>query len=151
MTAPGAMTHGARLRHAVAGFYSAKDAAIAMPASWSVHTPPDVEAAAAAPLHPSQARASRSIRMAIHDSAEVRVFEDKIHAGHSTLTLGMLPMAPERQRLIDAWNDPGPIKEAGLLLTWPRPEPLHHVHSSQLVNSHSTLPDAVWSTCPPSP
>ena len=46
------------------------------------------------------------------DSAEVQLFEDKTHAGHSTLTLGVLPMEPERQRLVDAGLNPGPIEEA---------------------------------------
>jgi len=46
------------------------------------------------------------------DSAEVQLFEERIHAGHSTLTLGVLPMEPERQRLVDAGLNPGPIEEA---------------------------------------
>jgi hypothetical protein len=46
------------------------------------------------------------------DSAEVQLYEDKAHAGHSTLTLGVLPMEPERQRLVDAGLNPGPIEEA---------------------------------------
>ena len=46
------------------------------------------------------------------DSAEVQLFEDKTHAGHSTLTLGVLPIEPERQRLVDAGLNPGPIEEA---------------------------------------
>jgi hypothetical protein len=36
------------------------------------------------------------------DSAEVQVYEQKEHAGHSTLTLGVLPLEPERKRLQDA-------------------------------------------------
>ena len=46
------------------------------------------------------------------DSAEVQLFEDKTHAGHSTLTLGVLPIEPERKRLVDAGLNPGPIEEA---------------------------------------
>lgn len=46
------------------------------------------------------------------ESAEVQLFEDKTHAGHSTLTLGVLPLEPERQRLVEAGLDPGPIEEA---------------------------------------
>ena len=46
------------------------------------------------------------------DSAEVQLFEDKDKAGTSTLTLGVLPLAPERQRLVDAGLEPGPIEEA---------------------------------------
>ena len=46
------------------------------------------------------------------DSAEVQLFEDKTHAGHSTLTLGVLPIEPERQRLVEAGLNPGPIEEA---------------------------------------
>ena len=46
------------------------------------------------------------------DSAEVQLFEDKEKAGTSTLTLGVLPLAPERQRLVDAGLEPGPIEEA---------------------------------------
>lgn len=45
------------------------------------------------------------------DSAEVQLVEEKEHAGHSTLTLGVLPLEPERQRLIEAGLDPGPIEE----------------------------------------
>jgi hypothetical protein len=45
------------------------------------------------------------------DSAEVQVFEDKKHAGASTLTLGVLPMEPERERLLNAGLSPGPIEE----------------------------------------
>jgi hypothetical protein len=36
------------------------------------------------------------------DSAEVQLFEDKDKAGTSTLTLGVLPLEPERKRLTDA-------------------------------------------------
>lgn len=46
------------------------------------------------------------------DSAEVQLFEDKEKAGTSTLTLGVLPLAPERQRLAEAGLEPGPIEEA---------------------------------------
>lgn len=46
------------------------------------------------------------------DSAEVQLFEDTTHAGHSTLTPGVLPIEPERQRLVDAGLNPGPIEEA---------------------------------------
>jgi len=46
------------------------------------------------------------------DSAEVQLFEDEAHAGASTLTLGVLPLEPERQRLQQAGLDPGPIEQA---------------------------------------
>jgi hypothetical protein len=46
------------------------------------------------------------------DSAEVQLFEDKQHAGASTLTLGVIPLQPERTRLIAAGLDPGPIEAA---------------------------------------
>ncbi|QKC82754.1 VOC family protein [Mesorhizobium sp. NZP2077] len=46
------------------------------------------------------------------DSAEVQLFEDEDNAGTSTLTLGVLPLAPERQRLVDAGLEPGPVEEA---------------------------------------
>jgi hypothetical protein len=46
------------------------------------------------------------------DSAEVQLFEDKGKAGSSTLTLGVLPLADERQRLLDAGLEPGPIEKA---------------------------------------
>jgi len=46
------------------------------------------------------------------DSAEVQLHEEKVHAGHSTLTLGVLPMEPERQRLLAAGLNPGPIEQA---------------------------------------
>ena len=45
------------------------------------------------------------------ESAEVQVFEDRKHAGASTLTLGVLPIEPERERLLDAGLNPGPIEE----------------------------------------
>jgi len=44
-------------------------------------------------------------------SAEVQLFEDKTHAGTSTLTVGVLPIEPEHQRLVEAGLDPGPIEE----------------------------------------
>jgi hypothetical protein len=47
------------------------------------------------------------------DSAEVQLHEQKEHAGHSTLTLGVLPLEPARQRLEEAGLDPGPIEETG--------------------------------------
>jgi hypothetical protein len=45
------------------------------------------------------------------ESAEVQLHEEKQHAGASTLTLGVLPMEPERQRLEKAGLKPGPIEE----------------------------------------
>jgi len=45
------------------------------------------------------------------DSAEVQLFEDKEHAGASTLTLGVLPLEPERKRIEVAGLAPGPIEE----------------------------------------
>ena len=46
------------------------------------------------------------------DSAEVQLYEEKEHAGHSTLTLGVLPLTPERERLEKAGLNPGPIEKA---------------------------------------
>lgn len=46
------------------------------------------------------------------DTAEVQLFEAAEHAGHSTLTLGVIPLEPERQRLTDAGLAPGEIEEA---------------------------------------
>ncbi len=46
------------------------------------------------------------------DSAEVQLYEEKEHAGSSTLTLGVLPLEPERQRLEAAGLKPGPIEPA---------------------------------------
>jgi catechol 2,3-dioxygenase-like lactoylglutathione lyase family enzyme len=46
------------------------------------------------------------------DSAEVQLYEEKKHAGASTLTLGVLPLEPERERLEKAGLRPGPIEEA---------------------------------------
>ena len=40
------------------------------------------------------------------------MFESKEHAGHSTLTLGVLPLEPERARLEGAGLAPGAIEEA---------------------------------------
>jgi hypothetical protein len=45
------------------------------------------------------------------DSAEVQLCEEKEHAGASTLTLGVLPLEPERKRLEAAGLSPGPIEE----------------------------------------
>jgi hypothetical protein len=45
------------------------------------------------------------------DSAEVQLYEQREHAGHSTLTLGVLPLEPERTRLLGAGLKPGPIEE----------------------------------------
>ena len=45
------------------------------------------------------------------DSAEVQLCEQKEHAGHSHLTLGVLPLEPERRRLLDAGLDPDEIEE----------------------------------------
>jgi hypothetical protein len=47
------------------------------------------------------------------DSAEVQLYEEKEHAGHSTLTIGVLPLEPERKRLLDAGLEPGPIEDTG--------------------------------------
>ncbi len=47
------------------------------------------------------------------DSAEVHVVENAEDAGHSSLTLGVLPMEPERKRLIEAGLSPSPIEAAG--------------------------------------
>ena len=46
------------------------------------------------------------------NSAEVQLHEDKQHAGHSTLTLGVLPLEPERSRLAAAGLEPGEIEDA---------------------------------------
>ncbi|CAN5247764.1 VOC family protein [soil metagenome] len=46
------------------------------------------------------------------DSAEVQVFEQAENAGHSVLTLGVLPLQPERDRLLAAGLEPGEIEEA---------------------------------------
>jgi hypothetical protein len=46
------------------------------------------------------------------DSAEVQLFEQKQNAGHSVLTLGVLPLDVERQRLENAGLQLGPIEEA---------------------------------------
>jgi len=45
------------------------------------------------------------------DSAEVQLFKSQDNAGHSTLTLGVLPMTPERQRLADAGLKVGEIEK----------------------------------------
>jgi hypothetical protein len=47
------------------------------------------------------------------DSAEVQLFEDKVDAGHGGLTLGVLPLEPERRRLEAAGLNPGEIEETG--------------------------------------
>lgn len=45
------------------------------------------------------------------DSAEMQLNQAPEHAGHSTLTLGVLPMEPEHARLTVAGLDPGPVEE----------------------------------------
>lgn len=45
------------------------------------------------------------------ESAEVQLHEQPDHAGHSNLTLGVLPLEPERARLQEAGLSPGPIEE----------------------------------------
>ncbi len=45
-------------------------------------------------------------------SAEVQLYEEKEHAGASTLTVGVLPLEPERQRLEALGLAPGAIEEA---------------------------------------
>lgn len=45
------------------------------------------------------------------DSAEVQLCQEKEYAGTSTLTLGALPLEPERHRLEKAGMEPGPIEE----------------------------------------
>ena len=46
------------------------------------------------------------------ESAQFQLFESKEHAGHSTLTLGVLPLDAERTRLIGAGLECGPIEQA---------------------------------------
>ena len=45
-------------------------------------------------------------------SAELQLHENKVNAGRSTLTLGVLRMEPEHRRLVDAGLNPGPIEQA---------------------------------------
>jgi len=45
------------------------------------------------------------------DSAAFQLHEAKEHAGHSTLTLGVQPLEPERARLLAAGLDCGSIEE----------------------------------------
>ena len=45
------------------------------------------------------------------ESAEVQLYEQREHAGHSTLTLGVLPLERERTRLLAAGLQPGPIED----------------------------------------
>jgi hypothetical protein len=46
------------------------------------------------------------------ESAEVQLYEQKEHAGHSILTVGVLLLEAERKRLEEAGLEPGPIEEA---------------------------------------
>jgi hypothetical protein len=46
------------------------------------------------------------------DSAEVQLFEAPEHAGHGTLTLGVLPLEPEHARLAAAGLAPDAIEQA---------------------------------------
>ncbi len=45
-------------------------------------------------------------------SAEVQLFEDKVNAGHSVLTLGVLPMRREVERLREEGLEVGEVEEA---------------------------------------
>jgi hypothetical protein len=45
------------------------------------------------------------------ESAEFQLYEQKEHAGHCTLTLGVLPLEPEYKRLQNAGLQPGAIEE----------------------------------------
>ena len=45
-------------------------------------------------------------------SAEMQLYEAKAHAGHSTLTLGVMPIEPERERLEATGLAPGPVEPA---------------------------------------
>jgi catechol 2,3-dioxygenase-like lactoylglutathione lyase family enzyme len=45
-------------------------------------------------------------------SAEVQLYESKEHAGHGTLTLGVMPLEAELARLAAAGIASGPIEEA---------------------------------------
>jgi hypothetical protein len=45
-------------------------------------------------------------------SAEVQLYEQRENAGHSVLTLGVLPLGPERKRLEEAGLEPGPVEDA---------------------------------------
>jgi hypothetical protein len=44
------------------------------------------------------------------DSAEVQLYENKANAGKSTLTIGVLPLEPEHQRLCQQGLEPGSIE-----------------------------------------
>ncbi len=48
----------------------------------------------------------------ITESAEVQLYEQKENAGHSVLTIGVLPLEAERLRLEEAGLKCGPIEEA---------------------------------------
>ena len=45
------------------------------------------------------------------DSSELQLHEAPEHAGHSTLTIGAMPLEDERQRLVAAGLQPGAIEE----------------------------------------
>jgi hypothetical protein len=46
------------------------------------------------------------------DSARMQLFEDKTHAGASTLTIGVTTMENEHRRLSEHGLEPGPIEES---------------------------------------
>ena len=54
---------------------------------------------------------SKLVEWQFTDSAEVQLHEQPEHAGHTNLTLGVIPMEPERLRLLDAGLEPGVIEE----------------------------------------
>ncbi|SFS14009.1 hypothetical protein SAMN05216570_2993 [Dyella sp. OK004] len=60
---------------------------------------------------PIRQPSSTQVEFQFSDSAEVQLIQASENAGHTHLTLGVLPMQPERQRLIDAGLEPGPIEE----------------------------------------
>jgi hypothetical protein len=47
------------------------------------------------------------------DSAEVQLFEQPEHAGHTGLTIGALPLRPVHERLIAAGLEVGDIEQTG--------------------------------------
>jgi hypothetical protein len=61
---------------------------------------------------PTREPMPRLVEWHVTDSAEVQLYEEPDHAGASTLTLGVLPLEPERARLEKAGLAPGPIEKA---------------------------------------
>lgn len=68
-----------------------------------------------------------SVEFQFAESAEVHLSEEPHHAGHTDLTLGVLPLEAERQRLESAGLEPGPIEATDGYFTMHIRDPDHNL------------------------